>query len=483
VVVPGAGVTVTFSVTGGNAVSGTLFTVGSMLYATNGPLPSSFSFTVATDTVGVVNIQALTYGAGPTNYSASTYVIVQPSGQLNSITVTPQSLNFSFPSQMAGLIVLGNYSDGIQRDITSTNAGTFYTTASGSNLVVSLGTNGAVTAMGNGQDSIIISNGLVSTSVVVNVQISNYPPILNAISNQSLAAGSTLTVPIQAVDPMGNAIKFSTNSLPDFVTLTDNGNGTGFLSLAPGTNDVGASSVTIVATDNGTPSLGAFTTFTVTVAEASVSDGVANTWRAQYFGGNGTTTNDQSCATCDADGTGQNNLFKYVAGLDPTNPASVFVVKAANMPTLPNQFNVLFNPVVAGRIYTPQYSTDLVSGVWLPLMGYAGPATNGTQVTITDLNATTPRKFYRFDVALLAEIPPFEITAITLSGHDVNLVWNGEPGSNVVQVSTGTSKGGYTNNFIDLAAIIVPSFGVTNYVDSGGATNTPARYYRVRLVP
>ena len=31
-----------------------------------------------------------------------------------------------------------------------------------------------------------------------------------------------------------------------------------------------------------------------------------------------------SCATCDFDGTGQNNLFKYIAGLDPTNPSSAF---------------------------------------------------------------------------------------------------------------------------------------------------------------
>ena len=54
----------------------------------------------------------------------------------------------------------------------------------------------------------------------------------------------------------------------------------------------------------------------------SVGDGIPDWWRALYFGGDGTTTNTRSCATCDADGTGQNNMFKYLADLDPTNPAS-----------------------------------------------------------------------------------------------------------------------------------------------------------------
>jgi PKD repeat protein len=59
-----------------------------------------------------------------------------------------------------------------------------------------------------------------------------------------------------------------------------------------------------------------------------VCDGIPDWWRAQYFGGGGNTTNDLSCATCDADGTGQDNLFKFLAGLDPTNPSSIFGITA-----------------------------------------------------------------------------------------------------------------------------------------------------------
>jgi hypothetical protein len=63
------------------------------------------------------------------------------------------------------------------------------------------------------------------------------------------------------------------------------------------------------------------------------------------------------------------------------------------------QPRVQFGPVLAGRTYTPQFSTDLVSGVWLPLTTFTGPVTNGNQVSITDTNATQPVKFYRIDIS------------------------------------------------------------------------------------
>jgi hypothetical protein len=67
----------------------------------------------------------------------------------------------------------------------------------------------------------------------------------------------------------------------------------------------------------------------------TVGDGIPNWWRQEYFG-TGFTTNSSSCASCDADGTGQNNLFKYVTGLNPTNPSSAFGVNIAMILTNSN---------------------------------------------------------------------------------------------------------------------------------------------------
>jgi len=63
------------------------------------------------------------------------------------------------------------------------------------------------------------------------------------------------------------------------------------------------------------------------------------------------------------------------------------------------QPSVQFNPVLAGRTYKPQFSTDLVNDAWLPLTTFIGPVTNGNQVSITDTNATQPAKFYRIDIS------------------------------------------------------------------------------------
>ena len=135
-------------------------------------------------------------------------------------------------------------------------------------------------------------------------------------------------------------------------------------------------------------------TFRITWPD-SVGDGIPDWWRAEYFGGDGTTTNSQSCATCDADGTGQNNLFKYVAGLDPTNAASVFTLGIS----LNSQPMLTFGPAAPGRNYAVQSSTDLTTNLWTPLAATTTTISTN-QLTITDTNALTNQCFYRVQINL-----------------------------------------------------------------------------------
>jgi hypothetical protein len=54
----------------------------------------------------------------------------------------------------------------------------------------------------------------------------------------------------------------------------------------------------------------------------------------------------------------------------------------------------------------------------------------------------------------------------------------------VVQAATGLSDSSYATNFIDVSPYIINAGSghtTTNYVDWVGATNSPSRYYRVRL--
>jgi PKD repeat protein len=121
-------------------------------------------------------------------------------------------------------------------------------------------------------------------------------------------------------------------------------------------------------------------------------------WQLQYFG---CTACPQAQPDADYDGTGQNNEFKYVAGLNPTNPASIFVFSIASVSNQPTWMNLIFSPVVAGRTYTPLFNTSLPNGVWAPLTTTANPpVTNGVQVTLTDTNAIWSQEFYQMEISL-----------------------------------------------------------------------------------
>ena len=81
------------------------------------------------------------------------------------------------------------------------------------------------------------------------------------------------------------------------------------------------------------------------------------------------------------------------------------------------------------------------------------------------------------------------------SGHNRVALWHEErvvglvSRTNVLEFTTGTASGSYSNNFAPTSQTNVLSGGsgvgtITNMVDVGGATNRPSRYYRVRvLVP
>jgi PKD repeat protein len=90
------------------------------------------------------------------------------------------------------------------------------------------------------------------------------------------------------------------------------------------------------------------------------------------------------------------------------------------------------------------------------------------------------------------------ISIATTNTTDMNVVYLGANGdstwspgiasrTNVLEFTAGTASGGYSNNFASTGQTNILSGGtgtgiVTNMVDAGGATNTPSRYYRVRVL-
>ena len=77
------------------------------------------------------------------------------------------------------------------------------------------------------------------------------PPSITAIENQTVPAGSSLTVRIVASDPdPGQIPPLSYSPILPYATLTTNGNGTADLVFAP-KRDVSSGTITITATSDG----------------------------------------------------------------------------------------------------------------------------------------------------------------------------------------------------------------------------------------
>ncbi len=122
-------------------------------------------------------------------------------------------------------------------------------------------------------------------------------------------------------------------------------------------------------------------------------------WQFQYFG---CTNCPRAAAGFDADGDGFSNWQKFLAGINPTNPAT-----------------------------------------------------------------------------------SFRIISASKLGSDVQVTWmTGLNKTNALQKTPGAANGGFnTNLFADIFVVTNTTGSATNYLDRGAATNAPASYYRVRLVP
>jgi hypothetical protein len=133
---------------------------------------------------------------------------------------------------------------------------------------------------------------------------------------------------------------------------------------------------------------------TALAGDDSVGDGIPNAWRAQYFGGGGTTTNATSCATADLDGDGMDNQQEYLADTNPTNALSVFHIAAIRVsPGLAVTFESSTN-----RTYTLWSRADLNAGTWAGVPDQSDLPGTGGLMTLTNPPTAGAQRFFRVGV-------------------------------------------------------------------------------------
>jgi hypothetical protein len=118
----------------------------------------------------------------------------------------------------------------------------------------------------------------------------------------------------------------------------------------------------------------------------------------------------------------------------------------------------------------------------------SGKGINNTNQFLAGFNPTNPVAYLHIINIANTNITDIEVIYLGANG-DTN--WS--PGiasrTNVLELTAGMAGGGYSDNFVSANVTNILSGGtgtgiVTNMIDIGGATNTPSRYYRVRvLVP
>jgi PKD repeat protein len=138
--------------------------------------------------------------------------------------------------------------------------------------------------------------------------------------------------------------------------------------------------------------------------------------------------------------------------------------------------NNLINVVSVFQAWQQQYFGCTGCPQAQPNADPLGKGISNTNQFLLGLNPTDPASVFR----ILSVVPQGTNMVITWASAGVR--------TNAVQATAGDGNGGYvTTNFADISVppitIAVTGDATNSYTDVGGAANSPARYYRIRLVP
>jgi hypothetical protein len=131
--------------------------------------------------------------------------------------------------------------------------------------------------------------------------------------------------------------------------------------------------------------------WTYSIGQDSPGNGtVPGWWSDYYFGTNSVTGADK--------GSNGYSLFaNYVMGLVPTNPVSIF---SFSITANSNGLNATFSPLLNGRSYQLQSTTDLFGLHWLTLSNLTVNSSTNSRGTILAATPHNSATFYRLAVAL-----------------------------------------------------------------------------------
>lgn len=174
-------------VPGPGAVVDRVLLLGQGLAQVDEGAPFEFTITIPDEGIGVTSLVAVgANAAGNYSQSAEVEVTIQVDSQLVSISIAPEFPLLLWSHDSAQLSVLGLYSDGATREISSSQVGTQY--ASENPGIASVSPGGLVAGLNLGVATISVQNGVISKEVRVDVTNAWSP-----IFADGFDAGSTIS--------------------------------------------------------------------------------------------------------------------------------------------------------------------------------------------------------------------------------------------------------------------------------------------------
>lgn len=130
--------------------------------------PFMADFTVPVEAIGTFDMHAYAIDSSGTMLSANPVSLsVSTSSELLSMEVINGDTSLAEPGDSRKLLVLGTFEDGVKRGVANPGVGTVYSTSNAG--LVQVSQDGTITGIAPGIATIVIRNGIVSTSISVTV--------------------------------------------------------------------------------------------------------------------------------------------------------------------------------------------------------------------------------------------------------------------------------------------------------------------------
>jgi len=304
---PGDTLTVTATPNAGTTLTQVLIYAGSSQQAVGSTLlsagPFTASFTIPNNYLGDLPITVLAQDSNGNICNVTIHAVVQTTATLSSMTVAAGATAPSGAALLTSqgsttpLTVTGTFSDATQADITASALGT--ACISSDPAVATVSAEGILTAQADGNCTITVTNGTVTATKNVIVQLGT--PTILSVTPASGTAGTTVSLALVGSDLGGaSKIEFYLNGTPDpnitatTLQATPQGDGlTAAVTLAPGA--VAGLRTVVVITPGGpsdilaAPDAAGFTVIPASSGGSHVlwtnTNGTASLWNYAVAGG------------------------------------------------------------------------------------------------------------------------------------------------------------------------------------------------------